>query len=177
MNNEFLSGFRETAIDKLIELKKKIEAHTQELDGLRKEHDVILAVILTLNQVIAPDLAAEGRTVEEEITTEECPVVEAPILDDIVCPSTDEDSTPGVSAGEEPALYHLPPRERDLLNLIRRRKYLTREDAVKWYLRQSPGIQPHSADSNARRCITSLRDKGLITRTFGGTWRPSKAGE
>lgn len=95
MNNEFLSGFRETAIDKLIELKKKIEAHTQELDGLRKEHDVILAVILTLNQVIAPDLAAEGRTVEEEITTEECPVVEAPILDDIVCPSTDEDSTPG----------------------------------------------------------------------------------
>lgn len=82
-----------------------------------------------------------------------------------------------MSAGEEPALYHLPPRERDLLNLIRRRKYLTREDAVKWYLRQSPGIQPHSADSNARRCITSLRDKGLITRTFGGTWRPSKAGE
>lgn len=177
MNNEFLSGFRETAIDKLIELKKKIEAHTQELEGLRKEHDVILAVIMTLNQGIAPDLAAEVSTVEEELTPEECPVMEAPPSGDLACGSTEEDSTLVVSADEEPALYSLPPRERDLLNLIRRRKYLTREDAVKWYIRQSPGIKPHSAASNTRRCITSLRDKGLIKRTFGGTWRPSKAGE
>lgn len=182
MNNEFLSGFRETAIDKLIDLKKKIEAHTQELGGLRKEHDVILSVILTLNQGIAPDLAAEGSTVEEEITTEECPVVEAPVVeapisDDIVWDSTEEDSTPAVSAGEEPALYHLPPRERDLLNLIRRKKYLTRDAAVKWYVRQSPSIQPQSAASNVRRCITALSDRGLITRTVHGTWRPRKAGE
>lgn len=172
MDHEFLSGFRETAIDKLVALKKKIEATTQELETLRKDHDVILKVIVTLNQNIEPDPASKNSTGVEEFTPEECPVVEA-----LVESSATEDCTTGETFTEEPGLYLLPPRERDLLNYIRRKKYLTRNAAVAWYIHQSPGILPHSAASNTRRCITALRDKGLITRTLHGTWRPRKAGD